>query len=375
MKQYNKFYSWVITMVMVFTPLLGQTAESISAVPKKPKEPQILPPERLTGNVMYIIGSTLMKEYTLAITDRLTKNAGLPPAMVVTKGTTRGIDAFCSGTGIDTPDVVALSRRMRSSELENCFANGVTDIIEIPVGFEAAGFVSRRDDQDYPLTLTSLYKAVAAELPKDFNDFIPNTYSKWNEIDPKMPNTEIRMIVPVRSLGGRGFIEDRILQGACRKIKEISTIFDADMRVKQCINMRDDGRVIELDTPYDRNVTQTLASSPPGTLAMIPLRFATEHQEFLKIQAFDGVIPNHETVAQRQYPFTRPLYYLVKRAHIKNYRKRGLVYGLREFITEVTRETTFGPSGYLSKLGIFPLDPEIRNLVRISSLRLYNISR
>ncbi|CAK0774858.1 phosphate transport system substrate-binding protein [Gammaproteobacteria bacterium] len=378
MKQRNRLISikWLmgIILVMAFTPLPGQAVEP-SLLPKPAVEPQVLPPERATGQVMYIIGSTLMKDYTVAIMERLVKNAGLVPGIIVTKGTTRGIEAFCSGTGLDTPDVVALSRRMRSSELEDCRAHGVTDIIEIPVGYEAAGIVSRRDDQDYPLTLVSMYKAVAAELPKDFNDFIPNTYSRWHEVDPSLPNTEIRMIVPVRSLGGRAFLEDRMLQGACRKIMEIKTIFDSDTRVKQCISMREDGRTIELDTPYDRNVVQTLASSPPGTLAVIPLRFATEHQEFLKLQPFDGVVPNHETVAQRQYPFTRPLYYLVKRAHVKNYRNRGLVSGLREFITETTRESTMGPSGYLAKLGVFPLEPKIRDQIRVSSLRLTILDR
>ena len=324
---------------------------------------------------MYIMGSTLMKDYTVAVMERLTKNAGLPPALLVNRGTTRGLKAFCAGTGVDTPDVVALSRRMRSVELEECRTHGVKDIIEIQIGYEAAGMVSRRDDQDYPLTLVSMYRAVAAELPRDFNDFVPNTYSRWHEVDASLPNTEIRMIVPVRSLGGRAFLEDRMLQGACRKIIEIKTIFGAETRVKQCIALRDDGRIIELDTPYDRNVVQTLAASPPGTLAAIPLRFATEHQEFLKIQPFDGVIPNYETVSNHHYLFTRPLYFLIKKAHVKNYRRKGLVSGLREFITEVTRETTIGPGGYLAKLGVFPVEAEMRNQIREDSLRLVTIER
>lgn len=324
---------------------------------------------------MYIIGSTLMKDYTVAIMDRLIKNAKLPPAILVNKGTTRGVEAFCAGTGLNTPDIVALSRRLRSSELEDCRAHGVTDLIEILIGYEAAGIVSRRDNQDYPLTLVSMYKALAAELPRDINDFIPNQNKRWRDVDPNLPNTEIRMIIPVPSLGGRGFMEDRMLQGACRKIIEIKTIFGAEDRVKQCIALRDDNRITELDTPYDRNVVQTLATSPSGTLAIIPLRFATEHQEFLKIQSLEGVVPNHETVSSREYQFTRPLYFLIKKAHIKNYRRKGLVSGLREFITEATREATIGPSGYLAKLGVFSVDAEMRNEIRTASLRLSTIDR
>jgi len=363
---------WSIALVAAFLPFRGHSAPPPSP---QPSEVVDLPAERFTGQVMYVIGSTLMRDYTVAIMDRLMKNAKLPPAIIINKGSTRGIETFCSGTGLNTPDIVALSRRLRSTELENCRAHGVTDIIEILIGYEAAGIVSRRDDQDYPLTLVSMYNAIAEELPRDVNDFVPNSNKRWRDVDPDLPNTDIRMIIPVQSLGGRGFMEDRMLQGACRKILEIKTIFGAEDRVKQCIALRKDGRIIELDTPYDRNVVQSLATSPLGTLAIIPLRFATEHQEFLKIQSLEGVVPNHETVSNREYQFTRPLYFLIKKAHIKNYRRKGLVAGLREFITEVTRESTVGPSGYLAKLGVFSADSEVRDEVREASLRLRVINR
>ncbi len=333
-------------------------------------DPQRPPSERETGQVLYIVGSTLMQDYTSVVVEHLVKNAELPPALIVNQGSTKGIETFCSGIGLDTPDIVATSRRIHAYELDTCFEHGVRDIIEIQVGYEAAVFVTRHDDQEYPLTLVSLYRAVAAELPKSRNQFTANHYLRWSEVDKNLPDTEIHFIIPVRSLGGHAFFEDRMLQGACRNISEFSALYDAAKRVQQCIAMRNDGRIIELDTPYDRNVVQTLAVSPPGSLAMLPLRFATEHQEFLRIQPLDGVIPDYETVANHQYPFIRPLYYLVKKAHVKNYRGRGLVSGLREFITELTRESTIGPSGYLAKLGAFPLDSKVRDKIRENSLRL-----
>ncbi|CAK0744286.1 phosphate transport system substrate-binding protein [Gammaproteobacteria bacterium] len=355
----------VCFLAVLYLPLAA--AEGTSA--------SVVPPERTTGQVMYMIGSTLMASYTNAIMENLTKIAGLPPAIIANRGSSRGIESFCEGVGLNTPYIVAVSRRIRSTEIESCRSHGVNDIIEIQVGYEASGIVSRRDDQDYPLTLTTLYKAVAAELPKDYNEFFPNKNMRWRDVDPELPNTEIRFVIPVPSLGGRAFMEDRILQGACRLIPEIKTIFRADIRVKQCITLRGDGKITEVDTPYDRNVVQTLASSPTGTLAVIPLRFATEHQEFLKVQPFDGVTPNYETVSNKQYKFTRPLYFLVKKAHIKNYRGKGLVFGLREFITEVTRESTIGPGGYLAQLGLFPTEKEIREKTRESGLRLMTVNR
>lgn len=333
------------------------------------------PAERSNGMTMYIVGSTLIAPYLAAITDRLIKNAGLRPAVIVNKGSTRGVDAFCAGNGIETPDILAISRRIRSVELDNCAAHGVTDIIEIQLGYDAAAIVSRKDDQDYPLKLSALYRAIAADLPRDYGDFIPNRYSRWQEVDPALPNTEIKFIIPVPSLGGRAFMEDNILQSACRAIPEIKTIFNAAARLKQCNTLRGDHRIIELDAPYDRAVAQAMSSAPPGTLAIMPLRFASEYQDLLKLQPLDGVTPSYETISNRKYRFIRPLYILIKKSHVKNYWGRGPVFGLREFITEATREATLGPGGYLTKIGLFPLDQESRDLMRESSLHLTIIDR
>jgi phosphate transport system substrate-binding protein len=262
---------------------------------------------------------------------------------------------------------------MRANELEDCRAHGVNDIVEIQIGFEATGIVSRHDDQDYKLTLSSLYKGVAREIPS--GSFVPNKNNLWSEADSNLPNTPIKFVIPVPSLGGRAFFEDRILQGACRNFKEIKGISDAKDRVKQCITLRKDGRIVELDVPYDINVVNTIAASVPGALAVVPLRFATENKNTLKLQPIDGVLPNRKTVADHSYHLTRPLYYLIKRAHIKDYYKRGLVDGLREFITEVTREATIGPDGYVTKMGVFPLEDEMREEVRAASLRLETIDR
>ncbi len=348
---------------------------AIASVPVRATDSQALPPERANGHTIYMIGSTLMADYTTAIIDHLKKNTDLPPPIVSEGGSTRGVSVFCAGIGLNTPDIVAMSRRILTTELENCRDHGVTDIIEIQIGYDAAGIVSRRDDQDYPLTLVSMYHAIAAELPDTAGRFTPNRYQRWHDVDPSLPDTEIRFILPVPSLGGRAFLENRMLQSACRHIPAISTIFGAEDRVRQCVSLRTDNRIVELDTPYAQNVVTALATSPPGTLANLPLHFVLAHQEFLKVQPFDGVLPDHETVSNHQYGFIRPLYFLVKKAHIKNYLGRGLVVGLREFITEITRESTIGPSGYLVKMGLFPLDEKNRKQTRETSLRLDTTNR
>lgn len=86
-------------------------------------------------------------------------------------------------------------------------------------------------------------------------------------------------------------------------------------------------------------------------------------------------MPTAQAVANRSYDLIRPLYYFVKKAHVKNYLGEGPVTGLREFVTEATRESSLGPDGYLTHMGVMPLDDQMRQHVRDSALTLTTMDR
>src|SRR3546814_8625340 len=57
-----------------------------------------------------------------------------------------------------------------------------------------------------------------------------------------------------------------------------------------------------------------------------------------------------ESIASFKYPAARPLFVYIKGAHLK------AVPGLKEFVAEYTRESTWGPQGYLVRRGLVPMD-------------------
>ncbi len=327
-----------------------------------------------TRDYMYITGSSLMTPFTNAVVKSLAAKAKLPTPRVVTQGSVNGVKDFCSGNGIDTPDVVAVSRRMRIAEYEQCVKNGVTEIVEILVGYEAVVLAANKKDQNYDLDINEFYRAVAREYPEG-DEFFPNTFSRWSEIDPKLPNTEINIILPSPLLGARGFFDDRILQAACRNIHELKTIFSAPERVRQCITLRRDGRIIESGVPYETNVATHMRSAKPGTIAVLSLRHANLLSDIVKILPLDGVMPTSKTIGSHEYPITRALYYYIKKSHVKDYTGKGMVQGLRRFITELTRDGTIGPDGYFVHLGAVPMQDEQRIAVRESALQLTHFER
>jgi phosphate transport system substrate-binding protein len=328
---------------------------------------------------MSITGSTFVAPYVQAVLDRLVSNRLIAPAKTAFGGTGAGVAKFCENPGAGEPDVVAMSRRMRGSELEFCKENGVNEIIEIQLGLSALVLVARRDDFDYDLTLDELYHAIAAEIPHD-GEFVSNKAMTWRAADKKvvekrLPDIPINVLVPFAGLGSRGFFEDRFLEAACRKIPDIKTIFSGEERRKQCIGLRNDGKIGTINIPYDTNLREAMLKAPRGTIAVAPLNMAEAMPDVVKVLPLDGVMPTHATIGDRSYPFVRPLYVYVDRSAVKNYKGEGPVAGLREFITELTREQTIGPGGYLANEGLIPLTASRRVAVRESALHLHILDR
>src|SRR3954471_17943594 len=83
----------------------------------------------LADRPLTIVGSTFLQPYLRAVTDRLVGEAVIEAPPALHGGTERGIAEFCRLLAADTPDVLAASRRMRSSEFEACKLHGVSEII------------------------------------------------------------------------------------------------------------------------------------------------------------------------------------------------------------------------------------------------------
>ncbi|MGE0716254.1 MAG: PstS family phosphate ABC transporter substrate-binding protein [Alphaproteobacteria bacterium] len=321
-----------------------------------------------------IVGSTYLEPFVRRVAEQLVAAKVIAPPDFLFRGTTPGLHAFCKSAAADTPSVAAMSRRMRSQELEECQSRQVGDIIEIQFGYGALVLANRRSDPDMALTLNAVYGAIAHEVPLD-DELVPNPNRTWHDVDDRLPALPIRFALAAEGLGARGFFEDRFLQGACRDIPQIRRIFSAEFRVKQCVGLRRDGVLVEIGIPFLENARKTMAEAAPGTVAVLPSNVASSLGDLVKVLPLDGVMPSAETIASRDYPFVRPLFVYVKRAHVRDHRGSGPIAGLRELITEFTSEEAIGPDGYLAREGLMAQDARQREAVRRQARRLTAMER
>lgn len=323
---------------------------------------------------MLVVGSETMTPFTRAIAGHMSAHWAIPQPEEVAAGTHAGFVKFCAGAGGEFPDIVAATRRMRQTEFDQCIANGIADIIEVPIGFSAVAFVQRRGDPPVRLTPKILYQALAAEVPQG-HDLVANPYQRWRDIDRKLPDLDIRVLLPGAAVGTRNFFDDVFLQGGCRKFPIIKLTFYDTERVKLCTTLRGDGRMVTLGARYDEELPQRLIDGAPGAIGILPWFVATAHQDKLQLLPVNDVLPSPETIASDDYEGVNTLYYYIKRAHMRNHAGDGVVRGLRQFIIEATSEEARGSGGYLEGLGLTPIPAEQRARERRSALRLERFTR
>ena len=83
-----------------------------------------------------VVGSSTVYPFTTTVAEQLGRQGKFKTPKVESTGTGGGIKLFCNGVGVQHPDAANASRRMNAAEFETCRKNGVTDILEVKVGFD-----------------------------------------------------------------------------------------------------------------------------------------------------------------------------------------------------------------------------------------------
>ncbi|MEO6435893.1 MAG: substrate-binding domain-containing protein, partial [Tepidisphaeraceae bacterium] len=119
-----------------------------------------------------------------------------------------------------------------------------------------------------------------------------------------------------------------------------------------CTGMRTDGAFIEAGE-NDNLIVQKLAANP-GTLGIFGYSFLEENAAKLKGVSINGVVPTYQSISSFAYPGARPLYIYIKNAHV------AAIPALRAFAAEFTKESAFGPRGYLLTGGLVAAPGNVR---------------
>jgi phosphate transport system substrate-binding protein len=306
-----------------------------------------------------IVGSSTVYPFTTTVAEQFGKaNASFKTPKVESTGTGGGFKLFCGGVGVQHPDVSNASRAIKKSEIETCAKNGVTDIIEINIGFDGIVIASSKKNKPMPLTIKDLWLALAKEVPDPATGkLVTNNFKTWKDINAALPANKIEVLGPPPTSGTRDAFVELVMDHGCKEFATIKELEKADEKKAKavCQTVREDGVFIEAGE--NDNLIVQKAGGEPNALGIFGFSFLEENLDKIQGETINGVAPSFETIADGKYPVSRPLFIYVKKAHV------GVIPGIKEFIAEFTSEKAVGDEGYLGKKGLIPLPDAKRKQV------------
>lgn len=301
-----------------------------------------------------MVGSSTVYPFAAVIAEEFGRVAKLSDVkartpIVESTGTGGGFKLFCSGVGYNYPDFSNASRQIKDSEIKKCNENGISNIVEIKIGYDGIVLANSIHGTKYSLTKEQVFLALASEVPaKDGKSLVSNYYKKWRDIDPRLPDINIAVYGPPSTSGTRDAFVELVMEKPCLKLEAYITAYDnKDVRTKKCHSIRSDGTFIEAGE-NDNLIVQKLKNDHDA-LGIFGFSFLEENREVIQASLINDVMPSFDNIVAGTYPVSRPLFIYFKKEHF------DLVPNMREFVKEIISSDTIGSDGYLLQKGLIPL--------------------
>ncbi|NOZ32962.1 MAG: phosphate ABC transporter substrate-binding protein [Alphaproteobacteria bacterium] len=301
-----------------------------------------------------IVGSSTLFPFATAVAERFGQSGGFPTPVVEATGTGGGLNLFCRGIGVRTPDIVNASRRIKASELALCMANGVTPV-EVKVGFDGIVVASAATSQPFDLTREQIFLALVRRLPVA-GELGANPNRLWSDIDPALPEIAIEVLGPPPTSGTREAFVEQVMIAAC----------PADMQERDCSELREDG--VYIDAGENDNLIVQKLTANPRALGIFGFSFLDQNSDKLIGHRVDGIAPTFDNIADGAYPISRSLFFYLKSEHV------GAIDGLGEYVAAFTDDRAWGDDGYLTEKGLVPLVAADREKFRADATALVPVS-
>lgn len=298
-----------------------------------------------------VVGSSTVYPFTRTVADAyVDAKKGRRTPVIESTGTGAGMARFCEGAGSAFADIVNASRRMRRAEFDTCKANGVAEIIEVPIGLDGIALAESNAGPKLALTRKDLYLALAANpLGK------PNTAKTWKDVNPALPAIPILVLGPPSTSGTRDAFVELIIEPGCLAAMPMAANLkrasDPAPFETACRKLRSDGAYAEKGE--DDNLIVQGLSENPNAVGLVGYSYLDANRTRLHGVPIDGVAPTYADIESGKYPGVRSLYLYVKKRHL------NAMPELKEFLHLYS--TMWEPGGALTKRGLIAVPKKVRD--------------
>ncbi len=296
-----------------------------------------------------VVGSSTVYPFTSLVAERFSQVFGGTTPKIESTGTGGGFKLFCAGIGSDYPDISNASRPIKDSEVKLCADNGISEPLEIKIGFDGIVLGQSLGTGTIRLSREQLFTALARELPDASGNLSFNQHQQWSSIDPSLPDQEIRVYGPPPTSGTRDAFVELAMEEGCKEAAHMDKVkaIDEERFNTVCSAIREDGAFIEAGE-NDNLIIQRLVSNPES-VGIFGYSFLEANLDKIAGVPIDGAVPTFESIEAGSYPLSRPLFIYVKSENAQQ------LPTLSKFIDFYASEASMGPDGFLAERGLVPL--------------------
>lgn len=317
-----------------------------------------------------VVGSSTVYPFATVVAEKFGKAGSFKSPKIESTGTGGGFKLFCGGVGVQHPDMSNASRAIKASEFEACQKNGVTDIVEVKIGYDGIVVANSKKAAALKLTTQDIFLALAKEVPdpKGGEGLVANPYKTWKDVNAALPDAKIEVLGPPPTSGTRDAFVELAMESGALKFEGLKKLSKEDGKKFQKVfsSIREDGAYVEAGE-NDNLIVQKLGANP-NALGIFGFSFLDQNTDKVQGAYVEGHPPAFENIADGKYPLSRPLFFYVKKAHV------GVIPGIKEYLAEFTSEKAWGKDGYLSEKGLIPLPDAERKQVAENVKALKTVS-
>lgn len=305
-------------------------------------------------------GSSTVYPFVTVIGEEFVHKTGYAMPIIESIGTGGGFSAFCTGNGINSPDVVSASREIKKSEATECMKNDVTykhTILGLDAIVLAMHNNTNKNDFINTLTEEELFNAFAREVIIG-GEVVKNPFMKWSDINPNFPDTEIVIYGPPSTSGTRDAFVHVALKDYCKDIPEFQKKYQ-EKAIDYCSLLRNDGRFIE-SGENDAFIIHKI-SLKSGAIGIFGYSYYMENKSKLHPLKINNILPNNYSISALKYKIARPLFLYFKNSSLQGNLE------LQRFYKESSSEEAIGFGGYLTDYYLIPLDKKFMAQHKLNS--------
>jgi len=286
------------------------------------------------------------------VAETFARSTAFHAPVIEATGSVGGFKIFCADVSLNSPDIVASSRRMTPLEEEHCLANQVLNVAEFKIGYDGIVVAQSREGTPFNLSRAVLWRALSQDV-RQKDRMVRNPYDKWSDIAPEFPDMGIRVYGPPLTSGTRDVFVHLVMDSGCAALPPSANDQDVE---KACGHIREDGRYIDAGED-DARVVKRLVDDP-NALGILGYGALKRHRTQVIGLPIEGISPNEETLENGQYPLSRPLYVYVKTAHAKR------IPGMVSYLNTLLSDEAVGPYGSLVDQGLIPMRDDERYFIQ-----------